>query len=274
VADDARRATHVVELPDGRIYDATIRGRGGVPNSALLLNNRGMHFHSMGRDREALTDLNAALKKDPQFLPALINRGFVHMQAGRGEEAEKDLTAAIEMSPGSTQAYTMRGNARVSQGRAADAIADYRKVTEMTPASGIAAADLGFAFFFTGDYAAFVLGARKAAPVFEDDARVKREGIAEVRDMVWHAVSMSAGRITESEADLLADYLRPDLLGRDTSDATRAAELVKGMGAGRAVRDRSFNIERRNDPHPLPAPQLPPTPPAKSPTPASAPPKP
>jgi Tfp pilus assembly protein PilF len=124
-----------------------------VPNSALLLNNRGMHFHSMGRDKEALTDLTAALKKDPQFLPALINRGFVHMQAGRGEDAEKDLTAAIEMSPNATQAYTMRGNARVSQGRAADAIADYRKVTEMSPASGIAAADLGFAFFFTGDFA-------------------------------------------------------------------------------------------------------------------------
>lgn len=122
--------------------------------------------------------------------------------------------------------------------------------------------------FFTGDYPTFVLGARKAATVFEDDARVKREGIAEVRDMVWHAVSMSASKITESEADLLADYLRPDLLGRDTSDATRAAELVKGMGAGRAVRDKSFNIERRNDPNPLPPPQLPP------PAPASVPPKP
>lgn len=124
-----------------------------VPNSALLLNNRGMHFHSMGRDKEALVDLNAALKKDPQFLPAIINRGFIHTQAGRGEEAEKDLTAAIEMAPTSVQAYTMRGNARVSQGRAADAIADYRKVTEMNPTSGIAAADLGFAMFFSADYA-------------------------------------------------------------------------------------------------------------------------
>lgn len=123
-----------------------------VPNSALLLNNRGMHFHSMGRDKEAINDLNSALKRDPKFLPALINRGFVHMQAGRADDAEKDLTAAIEMSPDSTQPYTMRGNARVSQGRAAEAIADYRKATEMNPASGIAAADVGFALFFTGDF--------------------------------------------------------------------------------------------------------------------------
>ena len=123
-----------------------------VPNSALLLNNRGMHFHSMGRDKEAINDLNAALKKDPNFLPALINRGFVNMQAGRPEEAEKDLTAAIEMSPTSPQPYTMRGNVRIAQGRAADAIGDYRRVTEMTPASGIAAADVGFALFFSGDY--------------------------------------------------------------------------------------------------------------------------
>jgi tetratricopeptide (TPR) repeat protein len=124
-----------------------------VPNSALLLNNRGMHFHAMGRDKEAISDLTSALKKDPQFLPALINRGFINTQAGHAEEAEKDLTAAIEMAPTSTQPYTMRGNARVSQGRAADAIEDYRKVTEMNPASGIAAADLGFALFFTGDFA-------------------------------------------------------------------------------------------------------------------------
>jgi Tfp pilus assembly protein PilF len=124
-----------------------------VPNSALLLNNRGMHFHAMGRDKEALVDLNAALRKDPRFLPALVNRGFIHMQAGRADDAEADLTAAIEMAPNSPQAYTMRGNARVSQGRAADAIADYRKVAELNPASGIAAADLGFALFFTGDFA-------------------------------------------------------------------------------------------------------------------------
>jgi tetratricopeptide (TPR) repeat protein len=115
-----------------------------VPNSALLLNNRGMHFHSMGRDKEALTDLNAALRKDPQFLPALVNRGFIHMQAGRGDEAEKDLTAAIEMSPNSPQAYTMRGNARVSQGRAAEAIADYRKVTEMNPGGDFGGALMQF----------------------------------------------------------------------------------------------------------------------------------
>ena len=124
-----------------------------VPDSALLLNNRGMHFHAMGRDKEAFNDLNAALRKDPRFLPALINRGFVAMQSGRPDDAEKDLTAAIELAPMSTQAYTMRGNLRVSQGRARDAIADYRHVTEMTPASGIAAADVGFAMFFTGDYA-------------------------------------------------------------------------------------------------------------------------
>jgi tetratricopeptide (TPR) repeat protein len=125
-----------------------------VPSSALLLNNRGMHFHSMGRDREAINDLNSALKVDPKFVPAMINRGFVHMQAGRADDAEKDLTAAIEMSPESPQAYTMRGNARVTQGRAADALADYRKVTELSPTSGIAAADLGFAMFFSGDFAA------------------------------------------------------------------------------------------------------------------------
>jgi len=124
-----------------------------VPNSALLLNNRAMHFHAMGRDKEAISDLNAALRKDPQFLPAIINRGFIHMQAGRGDEAEKDLTTAIEMSPDSPQAYTMRGNARVSQARAAEAIADYRKAAEINPDSGIAAADVGFALFFTGDFA-------------------------------------------------------------------------------------------------------------------------
>ncbi len=125
-----------------------------VPTSALLLNNRGMHFHAMGRDRESIADLTAALKQDPKFLPALVNRGFVFMQMRRADDAEKDLTAAIELNPSSAQAYTMRGNARVVRGRIPDAMADYRKVVEMNPTSGIAAADLGFAMFFGKDYAA------------------------------------------------------------------------------------------------------------------------
>ena len=143
--------------------------------------------------------------------------------------------------------------------------------TACTPAVALAGIPSAF---FTGDYATFVLGARKVAPVFEDDARVKREGIAEIRDMVWHAVSMSAGKITESEADLLADYLRPDLLGRDTSDATRAAELVKGMGAGRAVRDKSVQIELRSAPRRAPPSPEPTAPVNQGSTPGSTPSKP
>jgi tetratricopeptide (TPR) repeat protein len=123
-----------------------------LPGNPLILNNRAMHFHAMGRDDEALADFSAALKLDPKYVPALINKAFVESQTDKLNEADADLTAALEVEPRSTQALNMRGTLRIAQGRLPEAIQDYQKIRELDPKNGQAAADLGFAWFFDGKY--------------------------------------------------------------------------------------------------------------------------
>lgn len=144
------------------------RAVASIPENPLLLNNRAMHFQSMGRYRDATNDFTAALKIDPQYVPAYINRAYVLMQEGQAETAEKDLTRAIEIEPGSLQAYSLRGTLRTQQGRAPEAIADYQHVCEQDPKNGQAAADLGFAYFFAKDYT-------KALSQFDKALELNRE---------------------------------------------------------------------------------------------------
>ena len=112
--------------------------------------------------------------------------------------------------------------------------------------------------FYTGDYATLLLGAAKAAPALADESSVKREGLDELRDMFWHALTPSLGRPTAEEADLLPLFLRPDAFGHDTNAAERAAESIHGAGAGRAIRDKADAIQHKRSAPPPPA--LPPSP--------------
>ena len=47
----------------------------------------------------------------------------------------------------------MRANARLEQNKVDDALADYKRITEIAPKSPMAHAELGFAQFFSGDFA-------------------------------------------------------------------------------------------------------------------------
>lgn len=73
--------------------------------------------------------------------------------------------------------------------------------------------------FVVGDYATFLSAASRALPVMSDSKRVSREGLAEVRDMVWQAVWPSLPRASEEERRLLKGYSRPDVAGRDAGEA-------------------------------------------------------
>lgn len=143
--------TNETRGPDEALAAFT-RAVAGLPGNPLILNNRAMHLHSLGRNKEAMADFAAALKADPQYLPALINRSFVQMQTGNTDAAMDDLVAALAIDSNSTQALAMRGTLLTQLGRSQEAIADYQRVCDLQPTSGMAAADLGFAYFFSGKY--------------------------------------------------------------------------------------------------------------------------
>lgn len=110
-----------------------------------------------------------------------------------------------------------------------------------------ALAGLGSAFF-AGDYQTFLLGVGKAAPDLADPERVRREGLAEVRDMVWQAVWPSMSRPSDLEADALVACLRPEMLERDTKEAILASEFAHGPGVSGAIQQKAQEMRGQSAP--------------------------
>lgn len=123
------------------------------PENPVVFNNRGMFLQSQGKAAEAITDFNQAIKLDGRFIPAYINRGFAYMEAGDSASAEQALSQALQVDPSQAGAQSLRATARLNQNKVAEAIADYKKVVELAPENPMAHADLGFAQFFSGDFA-------------------------------------------------------------------------------------------------------------------------
>lgn len=123
------------------------------PENPVVYNNRGMFLQSQGKAAEAIGDFNQAIKLDGRFIPAYINRGFAYMEAGDSASAEQALSQALQVDPSQAGAQSLRATARLNQNKVSEALSDYKKVVELAPDNPMAHADLGFAQFFSGDFA-------------------------------------------------------------------------------------------------------------------------
>lgn len=123
------------------------------PDNPVVLNNRGMFLQSQGKTAEAIADFTQAIKLDGRFIPAYINRGFAYIEAGDSASAEQALSEALSVDPNQVGAQSLRATARLNQNKVAEALIDYQKVVELAPQNPMAHADLGFAQFFSGDFA-------------------------------------------------------------------------------------------------------------------------
>lgn len=76
--------------------------------SAAALDSRALLFHRLGREDEALEDLEAALMKQPEQAASLYLRGIIRM--GRGlAEGKRDIEHALRLSPDLADRYKRYG---------------------------------------------------------------------------------------------------------------------------------------------------------------------
>ena len=76
--------------------------------SAAALDSRALVFHRLGREDEALEDLEAALKKQPEQAASLYLRGIIRL--GRGQsEGRRDILHALRLSPDLAVRYQRYG---------------------------------------------------------------------------------------------------------------------------------------------------------------------
>jgi len=120
------------------------------PNSDLALNNRaGCHAY-LGDWQAALRDFDGAilLKPKPDYL---INRGIARRKMGNPAGAIEDFTAVIEADRRNVRALSERADTHREAGNWTEAIADYESVLRLYPSHSHAALWLGAVQLQSGD---------------------------------------------------------------------------------------------------------------------------
>jgi|SRR5579864_813336 len=85
---------------------------------------RGIAYHYLRKDDQALADLDRATQVDASLGSAYLTRGVIYRARGDQQGAMQQFTKSIELQPG-MDAYYERGELYESLGEHAKAIADY-----------------------------------------------------------------------------------------------------------------------------------------------------
>jgi tetratricopeptide (TPR) repeat protein len=71
-----------------------------TPRNALCYNNRGVYYgNERNNHQAALEDFNKAIQIFPAYLVAILNRGVTHEKLGQEREAVADLEAGLKLNP-------------------------------------------------------------------------------------------------------------------------------------------------------------------------------
>jgi predicted Zn-dependent protease len=104
-----------------------------MPNNPGLKLNLGMALHLAGKKREAVPELQQAVKLDPHMAPAWLFLGTTRLQLGETAAAIKPLRTVLELEPEQHQARQMLAGALLSLDRVEEAAAEYRTLAVAEP---------------------------------------------------------------------------------------------------------------------------------------------
>ncbi|MBR4642010.1 MAG: tetratricopeptide repeat protein [Selenomonadaceae bacterium] len=127
--DDAIKLyTEALELNEDNVVACNLRGN---IYGLFAMNQKNIPVAESNR-RQALADLDKALRLNPNYADAYGNRGFVYYGAKNFSAAIKDFDKAIQLNPNDAQNYTYRGFC-YRQTDVAKAAADFDKAVELLP---------------------------------------------------------------------------------------------------------------------------------------------
>lgn len=92
---------------------------------------RGSLLGGVGRDAEAIEDLNYSILLAPKFADAYYNRSAAYLALGEWRKAYNDATKAVELDPGNGGAFHNRALAREQTGDLAGAVEDFTRAIEL-----------------------------------------------------------------------------------------------------------------------------------------------
>src|SRR5438105_837087 len=104
-----------------------------IPNNPGLKLNLGMALDMAGRQREAIPELEAAVKLKPDLAPGWLFLGSARLSLGETTLAVKALQVVLNLQPENREASQMLAGALFSLGRVEEAAQQYHKLTEADP---------------------------------------------------------------------------------------------------------------------------------------------
>jgi tetratricopeptide (TPR) repeat protein len=120
------------------------------PDAFLAHNNLGYVFQKAGRQPEAISEFEEALRLDPDYYVALNNLGNSLLQTGRVPEALERYEQALRLKPENAVTHNNLGNALTRSGRMPEALEHYQEAMRLDPDSTDVRNNLGFALQTAG----------------------------------------------------------------------------------------------------------------------------
>ncbi|MBI2371302.1 MAG: tetratricopeptide repeat protein [Deltaproteobacteria bacterium] len=111
--------------------------------SASAANNLGYAFLQLNRDAEALAAFQAALVQDPTFVPAWDNLGVLYLKRRQPQDALRELREALRLAPQNWQVHHHLGEALAQAGDRGGAKAAYETAARLAPKSALPYLGLG-----------------------------------------------------------------------------------------------------------------------------------
>jgi len=122
-----------------------------APDSPGLHEALASSYLRLGNGEEALKELDASLRLDPQSAMAQYNLGTALLVQGRQDDAIARFEEAIRLKPSMASAYNSLGVALKSKGRIGEAIVQYRRAIAVEPEYAHAHNNLGSALQALGN---------------------------------------------------------------------------------------------------------------------------
>lgn len=132
-----------------RLEEALVAQGVSAERPEAQVNIAGLHL-LRGDPEAAGKALEAALRIDPAFVPALVNLADLHRAGGREEDAEALLQQAIARAPWAAEPRHALALLRVRQGRRAQALPLFQEAVERAPDNGRYALVAGVALLEAG----------------------------------------------------------------------------------------------------------------------------
>lgn len=134
-----------------RVYGQAIAAGGlSKENLAIVYNNRGIAYWSTGQLDKAISDYDAAIRLQPDYVAAYHNRGTAYRDGDEYDKAIADYDTAIRLWPDDAFAFENRGRARLHIGQVSAALDDMARAVELDPSDGYAVLWLHLARLWTG----------------------------------------------------------------------------------------------------------------------------